>query len=140
MKLKLKHMHSLYPIYLRGLWGIKGGCLFSGGASFILGWISNKTEMLVNETGKSAWKGLNATSGTQFAAQLFVKPVVWFARAVVKWRSLSVAKSAYYGIVVVVVGAYQSTEAYSRHINHFKIQRCFLIIFVHVMSSVNTSC
>ena len=32
--------------------------------------------MLVDETGKSAWKGLNATSGTQFVAQLFVKPVV----------------------------------------------------------------
>ena len=32
--------------------------------------------MLVNETGKSARKGLNATSGTQFAAQLFVKPVL----------------------------------------------------------------
>ena len=67
--------------------------------------------MLVDETGKSAWKGLNATSGTQFVAQLFDKPVVWFARAIVKWRSCSVAKSAYYGIVVVV-GAYQSTEAY----------------------------
>ena len=47
-------MHSLYPIYLRGLWGIKGGRLFSGGASLILRWFSNKTEMLVDETGKSA--------------------------------------------------------------------------------------
>ena len=138
MKLKLKHMHSLYPIYLRGLWGIKGGRFFSGGASLILGWFSNKTEMLVDKTGKSAWKGLYATSGTQFAAQLFVKPAVWFARAIVKWRSRSVAKSAYYDIVVV--GAYKSTEAYSRHTSHFKIQKRFLIIFVHVISSVNTSC
>ena len=30
----------------------------------------------------------------QFAAPPLVKPVVWFARAVVNWRSCSVAKSA----------------------------------------------
>ena len=43
---------------------------------------------------QSARKGLNSTSGAQFAAQPLVKPVVWFARAVVNWRSRSVAKSA----------------------------------------------
>ena len=32
---------------------------------------------------QSARKGLNSTSGAQFAAQPLVKPVVWFARAVV---------------------------------------------------------
>ena len=44
---------------------------------------------------ESARKGLNATSGAQFAALRLVKPVVWFARAVVNWSSRSVAKSAY---------------------------------------------
>ena len=49
---------------------------------------------------ESARKGLNSTSGAQFAAQPLVKPVVWFARPVVNWRSRSVAmhKSAYYWI------------------------------------------
>ena len=47
---------------------------------------------------ESARKGLNSTSGAQFAALSLVKPVVWFARAVVNWRSRSVAKSAYYWI------------------------------------------
>ena len=41
-----------------------------------------------------ARKGLNATSGAQFAALPLVKPVVWLARAVVNWRPRSVAKSA----------------------------------------------
>ena len=47
---------------------------------------------------ESTRKGLNTTSGAQFAALPLVKmvnPVVWFARAVVNWRSRSVAKSAY---------------------------------------------
>ena len=44
----------------------------------------------------SARKGLNSTSGTQFAALPLVSPVVWFARAVVNRRSRSVAKSAYF--------------------------------------------
>ena len=56
-------------------------------------WFSNRTGMSVDD-GKSARKGLNATSGAQFAALPLVKPVVWFARAVVNWRSRSVAKSA----------------------------------------------
>ena len=45
---------------------------------------------------ESVEKGLNMTSGAQFAALPLVKPVVWFARAVVYWRSRTVAKSAYY--------------------------------------------
>ena len=44
---------------------------------------------------ESARKRLHTTSGAQFAALLLFKPFVWFARAVVKWRSRSVAKSAY---------------------------------------------
>ena len=43
---------------------------------------------------ESVRKGLNTTSGAQFAPLPF-KPVVWFARAVVNWRSRSIAKSAY---------------------------------------------
>ena len=43
-------------------------------------------------------KGLNMTSGAKFAALPLLKPVVWFARAVVDWRSRSVAKSAYYWV------------------------------------------
>ena len=43
---------------------------------------------------ESARKGLNSTSGTQFGTLPLVKPVVWFACAVVNWRSRSVAKSA----------------------------------------------
>ena len=45
---------------------------------------------------EGARKGLNAISGAQFAALPLVKPVVWFARVVVNWRSRSIAKSAYY--------------------------------------------
>ena len=45
---------------------------------------------------ESARKGISSTSGAQFVAQPLVKPVVWFARAVVHWRSRPVAKSAYY--------------------------------------------
>ena len=45
---------------------------------------------------ESAQKGLNTTSGAQFAALPLVKPAVWFARAVVNWRWRSVAKSAYW--------------------------------------------
>ena len=40
---------------------------------------------------ESARKGLNSTSGAQFASQPLVKPVVWFARAVFNWPSRSVA-------------------------------------------------
>ena len=47
---------------------------------------------------ESARKGLNSTSGAQFAALPLVKLVVWFAPAVVNWRSRSVAKTAYYFI------------------------------------------
>ena len=54
---------------------------------FSVGWFRNRTGT------SSARKGLHLTSGT---AQPLVKPVVWFARAAVNWRSLSVAKSAYY--------------------------------------------
>ena len=46
----------------------------------------------VSSRRESKQKGLNTTSGTQFAALPSVKPVVWFARAVVNWRSSSVAK------------------------------------------------
>ena len=45
---------------------------------------------------ESARKGLNAISDAQFAALPLVKPVVWFARVVVNWRSRSIAKSAWY--------------------------------------------
>ena len=44
---------------------------------------------------ESARKGLNTTSGAQFAALPLVKSVVWFARPVVNWRSCSVSKSTY---------------------------------------------
>ena len=57
-----------------------------------IGWFSNRTGTSFDD-GK-ARKGLNTTSGTQFAALPLVKSVVWFARAVVNWRSRSVAKSA----------------------------------------------
>ena len=43
---------------------------------------------------ESARKGLNAIFDAQFAALPLVKPVVWFARVVVNWRSRSIAKSA----------------------------------------------
>ena len=39
---------------------------------------------------ESARRGLNTTSGAQFVALPLVKPVVWFARDVVNWRSHSV--------------------------------------------------
>ena len=45
---------------------------------------------------ESARKGLNTTSGALFVAQRLVKPIIWFARAVVTWRSPTAAKSAYY--------------------------------------------
>ena len=57
--------------------------------SKILGWFSYRTG-----TSFDARWGLKSTSGAQFAAVLLVKPVVWFAHAVVNWRSRSVAKSA----------------------------------------------
>ena len=60
-----------------------------------LGWFSTRTGTSLIWRRKSARKGLNSTSGAQFAAHRLVKPVVWLARAVVNWRSLSVAKSAY---------------------------------------------
>ena len=43
---------------------------------------------------ESAQKGLNSTSGTQFAALTLVNPVVRFTLAVVNWRLRSFAKSA----------------------------------------------
>ena len=61
---------------------------------FALGWFSNRTRTWLDD-GK-ARKGLNTTSGAQFATLSLVKQVVWFARAVVNWRSRSVAKSAYW--------------------------------------------
>ena len=61
----------------------------------LLGWFSNRTGKSADD-GKSARKVLHVTSGAQFSALPLVKPVVWFARAVVNWRSRSVAKSAYY--------------------------------------------
>ena len=54
---------------------------------------SKKTGMSVDD-GKSARKGLIATCGAQFAALPLVKPVVWFAHAVVNWGCRSVANSA----------------------------------------------
>ena len=59
-----------------------------------LGWFSNSGNVIWRR--EIARKGLNSTSGPRFAAQPLVKPVVWFARAVVNWRSRSVAKSAYF--------------------------------------------
>ena len=56
---------------------------------FSVGWFRNRTGTVTS----SARKGLHSTSG---AAQPLVKPVIWFARAVVNWRSLFIAKSAYY--------------------------------------------
>ena len=58
--------------------------------------------MILQQNGSVSWrresarKGLNTTSGAQFAALPLVKPVVWFARVVVNWRSRSIAKSAWY--------------------------------------------
>ena len=59
----------------------------------IIGWFSNRTGTSFDD-GKA--RGKVPTSGAQFAALPLVKPVIWFARAVVNWRSRSVAKSAYY--------------------------------------------
>ena len=56
-----------------------------------IGWFSNRTGTSLHD---GAQKGLNSTSGAQFVALPLVKPVVWFARADVNWRSSSVAKSA----------------------------------------------
>ena len=61
----------------------------------ILGWFSNRTGASFEKKRESTRKGLNSTSGAQFATLPLVKPVVSFARAVVNWRSRSVAKSAY---------------------------------------------
>ena len=61
----------------------------------MLGWFSNKNGN-VSWRRESARKGLNATSGAQFADLPLVKPVVWFGRVVVIWRSRPDAKSAYY--------------------------------------------
>ena len=57
-----------------------------------IGWFSNNGNVIWRR--KSAQKGLNSTSSAQFAAQPLVNPVVWFAHAIVNWRSRSVAKSA----------------------------------------------
>ena len=45
---------------------------------------------------ESTQQRLNASSGAQFVALPLVEPVVWFALAVINWRSDSVAKAAYY--------------------------------------------
>ena len=66
-----------------------GYMAFRRALSINLGWFSNRIRI-------SARKGLNSTSGAQFVALPLVKPVVWFAGAVVNWRSRSVAKSAFY--------------------------------------------
>ena len=50
-----------------------------------LGWFSNRTGTSVAD-GKA--RGKDTTSGAQFAALPLVKPVVWFARAVVNWLSV----------------------------------------------------
>ena len=60
-----------------------------------------ETRLIEQQDGNVSWrresarKGLNTTSDAQFAALPLVKPVVWFARVFVNWRSRSVAKSAY---------------------------------------------
>ena len=41
---------------------------------------------------------LQVVGKPKFVALPLVKPVVWFARAVVNWRSRSVAKSAFYKV------------------------------------------
>ena len=51
-------------------------------------WFSNTTGTSVNDE-----KARDGTSGAQFAALPLVKPVAWFAGAVVNWRPRSVAKS-----------------------------------------------
>ena len=56
---------------------------------------TGKTEGNVSWRLESAREGPNTTSIAQFALLPLVKPDVWFARAVVKWRSRYVAKSAY---------------------------------------------
>ena len=63
----------------------------------VLGWFSNRKGTSV-DNGKRVRKGLNATSGAQFAALPFgqlvkpvAEPVVWFAHAIVNWRYGSVA-------------------------------------------------
>ena len=58
-----------------------------------IGWFSNRTGTSVDDR-RARGKDLNTTSGAQFAALPLVNPVVWFERAVVNWRSRSVAKSA----------------------------------------------
>ena len=55
-------------------------------------WLSSSLGFIYRR--ESARKELNSTSGAQFDTLPLVKPVVWFARAVVNWRSRSVAKSA----------------------------------------------
>ena len=56
------------------------------------------TLRICRKTGKRAER-TNATSGAQFAALPLVKPVVWFARAVVNWHSRFVAKSGVPGLM-----------------------------------------
>ena len=51
-------------------------------------WFSNRTGTSVDDE-----KARDGTSGAQFAALPLVKPVAWFAGAVVNWRPRSVAKS-----------------------------------------------
>ena len=54
---------------------------------------------------KSARKGLNSTSGAQFAALLLLKPAFWFVRAIVNWRSRFFAKLAYRDVIVLSLNA-----------------------------------
>ena len=49
--------------------------------------------LIWQQNGNVIWQ--NPTSGALLAALPFVKPVVWFGRAIVNWRSRSVAKLAY---------------------------------------------
>ena len=56
------------------------------------------TLRICRKTGKRAER-TNATSCAQFAALPLVKPVVWFARAVVNWHSRFVAKSGVPGLM-----------------------------------------
>ena len=80
--------------------GLRKLCRYNGGM-FFRGMGDCFIRLIKQQNGNVSWrresarKGLPTTSGAQFAALLLVKPFVWFARAVVKWRSRSVAKSAY---------------------------------------------
>ena len=74
-------------------YGYTNRTLYNGAIQFRIDWFSNRTGTSFVRR-ERARKGLNSTAGAQFAAQPLVKPVVWFARAVVNWSFRSVAKSA----------------------------------------------